>query len=212
MKLFLTSSCVSKNLQEPFLTFLGKPPEQTKLFFIPTASDVEMDKHYTCKSMDDIAQVGVNPIWYSLKFKTRDQIIQELSEADVIWVNGGNTFYLLDVARKTGFMEVVENLVRNKGVRYGGTSAGTILASPHIEAGGWGWDEVGADKNDVGLTDFSAFGFVSFVSHVHYDPEKEKDILLGLKRQTPIYAIPDGAAVEVDDDQIVTHGDVEILA
>jgi hypothetical protein len=40
MKLFLTSSCVSENLREPFLKFLIKSPEQTKLFFITTASDV----------------------------------------------------------------------------------------------------------------------------------------------------------------------------
>lgn len=190
---------------------MGKPPEQTKLLFIPTASDVETDKFYTCKSMDDFSAIGINPIWYSLKFKTRDQITHELSQADVIWVNGGNTFYLLDVARKTGFMDIVADLVRNKGVRYGGTSAGTILASPNIEAGYWGWDDAGADRNTVDLKDLSGFGFVPFDSHVHYNPSTEKDNLLSKKQGVPIYAIPDGSAVEVHDDQIITHGDVEIL-
>ncbi len=92
MKLFLTSSCISENLQTPFLRFLGdKSPDQVKLFFVPTASDVEEEKFYTCKSMDDFAAVEINPIWYSLKYKTRDQIAQELAQADVIWVNDGNS-------------------------------------------------------------------------------------------------------------------------
>lgn len=209
MKLFLTSSCVTENLRTAFLAFLGKAPEQTKLYFIPTASDVEENKFYTCASMDDFSAIGINPIWYALKYKTREQITSELSDADVIWVNGGNTFYLLDIARKTGFMEVVEDLVRNKGVRYGGTSAGSILASPTIDASAWGGEY--ADKNVVGLTDLTAFNFVSFVCHVHYEPANEKEFLLANKNERVIYAIPDCGAVEVGDGKILTHGDVEIL-
>ncbi len=209
MKLFLTSSCVSENLQAPFLKFLGKPPEQVKLFFIPTASDVEKDKSYTCKSMDDLAAVGINPIWYALKYKTHDQIANELARADVIWVNGGNTFYLLDVARNTGFMKVVDDLVRNKGVRYGGTSAGSIMASPTIKAAGCGGE--GADRNTVGLTNLTSFEFIPFVMHVHYDPVTEKDTLLANKHDAQIYAIPDGAAVEVNDEKIILHDNIDIL-
>ncbi|OGM00439.1 hypothetical protein A2480_04270 [Candidatus Uhrbacteria bacterium RIFOXYC2_FULL_47_19] len=209
MKLFLTSSCIPKNLREPFLAFLGKPPEQIKLFFIPTASDVEDNKFYTCQSMDDFSAVGIDPIWYSLRFKTKEQIARELATADVVWVNGGNTFYLLDAARRTGFMEIVSKLVRDCRVMYGGTSAGSILASPTIAAAGWGGD--GADKNAVGLTDLASFGFVPFTTHVHYDPAIEKDELLANKRGTPIYAVPDGCAIQVENEKIVTLGDVEIF-
>ena len=142
-------------------------------------------------------------------FKTKEQITLELANADVIWVNGGNTFYLLDVARKTGFMEIVDDLVRNKGVIYGGTSAGSILASSTIEVAGWGGE--GADKNTVGLTNFTSFGFVLFITHVHYDSASEKEGLLAQKRNAKIYAIPDSCAVEVSDGHIITHGDVELL-
>ncbi|PJE77151.1 hypothetical protein COV05_00885 [Candidatus Uhrbacteria bacterium CG10_big_fil_rev_8_21_14_0_10_48_16] len=209
MKLFLTSSCISEELRDSFLKFLEKPPEQTKLYFIPTASDVEQEKFYTCKSMDDFSTLGINPIWYALKYKTKDQIARELIEADVIWVNGGNTFYLLDTARKTGFLDVVDDLVRNKGVRYGGTSAGSILASPTIASAGWGGES--ADRNAVGIIDLTSFGFVTFSTHVHYDPSAERPELLTHKKETPIYAIPDGCAVEVNEDDVLTHGKVEVL-
>jgi len=209
MKLFLTSSCISENLREPFLKFLAKPADKIKLYFVPTAADIEDEKFYTVKSMDDLQAVGINPIWYSLKFKTHEQVRQELADADVIWVNGGNTFYLLDVARKVGFMEVVDELVRNKGVMFGGTSAGSILATPSIEIASWGED---ADDNTVGITDFGALNFVNILTQVHYDPSSHKEILLSKKNGTPIYAIPDGAAIEVNDDRITTHGDVEIIS
>ncbi len=208
MKLFLTSSCISANLREPFVEWLGKPPSEVKLYFVPTASDVEEGKFFVCKSLDDLQAVGVNPIWYSLKFKTKEQVKSELAEADVIWVNGGNTFYLLDVARKTGFMEVVADLVRNKGVRYGGTSAGTILATPSIEIASWGED---SDSNDVGISDLRALNFVNILTQVHYRPEAHRVMLQNQPHELPIYALADGTAVEVDGEVVTTHGGVEIL-
>jgi dipeptidase E len=209
MKLFLTSSCISENLRQSFLDFVGKDPEDIRLYFIPTASDVEEDKYWTCKSMDDFSVIGIDPIWYALKYKTRDKMEEDLSDADVIWVNGGNTFHLLDVARKTGFIDVVDNIVRNKGVIYGGTSAGSILASPTIESAGWGAEA--ADANVAEIVDLSSFGFVPFNSHVHYEPEKEKAELLAHKKDSAIYAIPDGGAVEVTDGRIMIHGGVEVV-
>ncbi len=208
MKLFLTSSCISENLREPFLKFLGKPASEIKLYFIPTATDVEDEKFYTVKSMDDLQAVGINPVWYSLKFKTKEQIRNELADADVIWVNGGNTFYLLDVARRVGFIDVCDDLVRNKGVMYGGTSAGSILATPSIDIAGWGDD---ADPNDVGMQNFDALNFVNILTQVHYNPSLHKTMLLEKKSSTPIYAVEDGGAVEVNDETVTTHGGVEIF-
>ena len=208
MKLFLTSSCVTENLADRFLQMCAKNPKEVKFYFIPTATDVEDNKTYTVKSLDDFAKLGINPIWYSLRFKTKELIAQELSGADVIWVGGGNTFYLLDMARQTGFFEVVDHLVRQKGIIYGGTSAGTIIATPSIDIAGWGdnWD-----RNNVGIKDFTGLGFVDFLTHVHYQPGTEKDMLLSKKTNRSIYAIPDGGAVVVEDDKVETLGGVEML-
>lgn len=208
MKLFLTSSCISENLREPFLKFLGKPASEIKLYFIPTASDGDSSQFYTAKSMDDFQEIGINPIWYSLKFKTKEQIHEELADADVIWVNGGNTFYLLDVARSVGFIDVCNDLVRNKGVMYGGTSAGSILATPSIEIAGWGDD---ADPNDVGIQNLDALHFVNILTQVHYNPSRHKSMLLEKKSHIPIYAIEDSGAVEVNNGVITTHSGVEIF-
>lgn len=209
MKLFLTSSCISENLRKPFKTFLGKDPSLVKCYFIPTASDVEDGKFFIVKSMDDLQAIGLNPIWYSLKFKTPDLVRREIADADLIWVNGGNTFYLLDVARKTGFMDVVDDLVRNKGVMYGGTSAGSILATPSVDIAGWGDDH---DPNDVRITDLGALNFTHILTQVHYSSEFHASTLRSQPHTAPIYAIADGGAVEVINDAITTHGPVEVFA
>ncbi len=206
MKLFLTSSGISENLARDFLTFVGKEPMELKMYFMPTATDGKEDKTFTVKSMDDFAAIGINPVWYALRFKTKELIERELADADVIWVGGGNTFYLLDIARKVGFMDVVDDLVRNRGVLYGGTSAGTILANPSIEVAGWGE----ADRNDVGLRDLTSFGFLRALTQFHYKSE-EAAMLSSHKSDFPIYTIPDDGALMVDGERVTLLGDAKIM-
>ena len=207
MKLFLTSSCISENLRTPFLEHFDKDPRISKCYFIPTASDPDQEKFYMCKSMDDLVQLGFNPIWYALQFKSKELITQELADADIIWVGGGNTFYLLEVARRVGFLEVITDLIKNKGIVYGGVSAGTLLASPNIESAGW---EPYGDLNDVGITDLSSLNFVNFTSMVHYNDE-QKDVIEKYKSTNEIiYTIPDGGMILVEDEQITLLGNAKL--
>lgn len=207
MKLFLTSSCISENLEKTFLDFYGKDPKTSKCYFIPTASDPDHEKFYTCKSMDDLARIGFNPIWYTLKYKNKDLIQKELSDADIIWVGGGNTFYLLEMTQKTGFFEVIHDLVKNKGIAYGGVSAGTLLVAHSIESAGWGFD---ADSNDVGIQDLEAFQWTSFTPFVHYHKASHERVIRENKKPNEkVLAISDGAMVVVHDDKVVWVGDVE---
>ena len=208
MKLFLTSSGLSENLSADFFELVGKEPTKMRFYYIPTAVDVEENKFYTVKSMDDFADVGINPVWYALRSKTKNVIERELADADVIWVGGGNTFYLLDVARRVGFMDVVEDLVRNKGVIYGGSSAGTILTNPSIDIAGWGHD---ADPNKVGLTDLTSFGFLNARTQVHYNPQVHDAMLRKAQRDLPLYLLPDGSALRVDNETVDLLGGAAIM-
>ncbi len=207
MKLFLTSSSITPNLRQSFLGTYGKDPATSRCYFVPTAADVEHEKFYMCKSMDDLAEMGFNPIWYSLKYKTRDLVQKELAEADLVFVGGGNTFYLLDIARKSGFLEVIDDLVRNKGVAYGGISAGTILAAQDISVAGWKPD---GDTNDVNIADFKALGWINFTPFVHYEKEEYYASIQEHKKDgEEVLAIPNGAMVVVSGTETKLVGDVE---
>ena len=207
MKLFLTASCISEELRKPFLEMYGKDPSTSKCYFIPTATDPDREKFYTCKSMDDLAQMGFNPIWYTLKYKTKELIQKELSDADIIWVGGGNTFYLLGMAKKTGFLQVVDDLIKNKGVAYGGVSAGTILTSHDIESAGW---EPCGDSNDVAITDLQSLNWVNFIPFVHYDKTEHESVIERYRKpDETVFAISDGGMIIVNDGGIKTLGNVE---
>lgn len=209
MKLFLTSSGIPFSQKDIFLSEFSKSPKDLKFYFIPNAADVEPDgQSWVTLSLSEFSEIGINPIWYSIKYKNKEQIKEELADADCIWVNGGNTFYLLDLARKTGFLEVITDLVKNKGVVYGGTSAGSILAAQNIESAGW---KPQGDSNDVGISDFSALGFVDFIPFVHYSADAHLEGIKSSKKpEEVIYMIPNDSFVKVKDQHVELIGNVEI--
>lgn len=199
MKLFLTSSCLTPDLHQAFLQHYKKDPTTSTCYFIPTANDSDKNKFYTCKSMDDLTELGFKPIWYSLKFKNKEQIARELANSDIIWVGGGNTFYLLDIAKKVGFLDVIKDLIINKQVAYGGVSAGTILVQKDISCAGW---EPNFDPNDVGINNFDSLNLVNFTSIVHYEDD-QKDVIAKYKQEgEDIYTIPNGGMIVVDGEEV----------
>jgi len=55
-----------------------------------------------------------------------------LAGFDVLYVQGGNTFYLLDRMRRSGADGIIRKLVAAHGTVYCGVSAGSIIAGPDI--------------------------------------------------------------------------------
>ena len=96
--------------------------------------------------------------------------------------------------------------MKNKGVAYGGISAGTLLASPNIESAGW---EPYGDPNDVNITDLSALNFVNFTSMVHYSDQHKSTIEKYKSSDEIVYTIPDGGMIVVGDEKITLLGDAK---
>ncbi len=196
MKLFLTSSGLRKEYENDFLKLLGKNPKDTKVAFIPTAADPEKDKSYVKKSVDELRKIGITQInEVDLKNENAKSLKEKLSKADVIYVNGGNTFYLLDWVRKSGFDKIIPNLLK-KGKIYFGVSAGSYLACPTIEMATWRHQ----DRNRIGVKDFSALKLVPFLITAHYTKDYKEIIEKEAKNtKYPIIALNDKQAVVVKD-------------
>lgn len=211
MRLFLTSSFLTGADQvQRFLQLLGKDPREAKLLFVPTASDDggPDSLFYQIKTLNDFSALGFSPVWYSLCTKNREDLFRDLQDVDVIWVGGGNTFYLLQEARRSGFLEVVSVLAREKNVLYGGTSAGSILATSSIEIAGMGED---GDVNAVGISDLSALGLFAGSIQVHYESSLHDSFLTTLQRAHPLYVVPDGGAIVVDGAGVELMGNADIM-
>lgn len=89
-----------------------------------------------------------------------------LDKADVIYVTGGNTYYLLERSKKSGFLDVVKNKI-SSGAFYFGCSAGAVLSSPRID--------FIEDMDDPSLGDidgYSALSLTDFLILPHLDHEK----------------------------------------
>jgi dipeptidase E len=94
-------------------------------------------------------------------FKVLDFLSREddLENAEIVIVSGGNTFQLLSEARRRGLIEKIRGKVRG-GLPYVGWSAGANLACPTIKT-----------TNDMPIVDpggLDALGLVPFQVNPHY--------------------------------------------
>jgi len=192
-RLLLTSA--GMNVREEILKILPKSPKETKIAHITTASKAEEDTGYVQKDTDLMRQVGFQVEQVDLDNLKEGDLRNILQDKDVIYVQGGNTFYLLSAIRKSGFEKVVRDLI-GKGVIYIGVSAGSYIACPTIEMATWKHQ----DRDTIGLKDLSAMNLVPFLLSVHYKPEY-KDILKEAIETTkyPVKILTDDQAILVRD-------------
>ena len=160
-KLLLTSTF--QKVADQLLKILPKSPSEMKVAFVPTAADPYEAKPWLVADRQKLVDLGFNVVDIPLKDQTKESLESVLNSVDLIFVGGGNTFYLLDQARKSGFADLAPKIVE-KGVIYVGSSAGSYLVCPSIEAGGW----KNQDKNFVGLKDLEGLSLVPFILFAHY--------------------------------------------
>lgn len=191
--LFLTSTGLPIETRNYFLELLPQKPEKLKVVFIPTAADPEKDKWFVKASRDELLKLKFKVGDVDLK-ENPEEIKKKLEASDIIYINGGNTFYLLDWVRKSGLDKYLEKLI-NEGKIYIGCSAGSILVGPNIEVSGF---SVEWDKNIVSLKNLTGLNLVPFAISPHFT-EKERELLARKSKNLnyPIIAISDQQAVLV---------------
>lgn len=128
--LVLTSSC--NFVAKVFISHLPKSPQEMKLTFIPTAAEVEKgDLGWLYDDRQALVDVGFHVIDFTCTGKKKDEVEEMLRATDFVFVSGGNTFYLLQQMNKSGFSQLIKQYVE-KGMLYGGSSAGSVVAGPDI--------------------------------------------------------------------------------
>lgn len=199
-KIFLASfASVSLDL---IRDMLPKPPNQLKAAFIPTAGDLYEDKGFVYVDRDALTGMGMSVIDVDLKITMGKELENVLSNVDVILVAGGNTFYLLDQVKKSGFDVIVKKLI-DKGVIYIGSSAGSILCCPTIE----GAKRFDSPTDAPDLTDYSGLDLVDFIviPHAHKEKYKERIQQTTEEMQAKGYSVKtltDDQAISIDGDLV----------
>lgn len=204
--LLLTSAGIVPEIRDYFLPILPKKkPEDNKVAFITTAAYGESkNPTWMEKDRQSLYDCGIKHIEdLDLKDKTLKELEQILSDKNIIFVNGGNTFYLLKWVRESGFDRVLPHFLRRGGL-YVGVSAGSYIACPTIEQATWKHQ----DRNRVGITDFTALGLVPFLITAHFE-EKYLAVVDSVAKRTkyPIVALSDKQAVLVQGKRVKVIGD-----
>ena len=194
MKTILLTSA-GMNVKEEILKILPKSPKELKLAHITTASIDEKNKDYFHKETQIMKELGFQVTEADISGMTEGKVRKLLKDTNIIYIQGGNTYYLLKSIKESGFDKVVKELLE-KGVIYIGVSAGSYVAGPTIEQADWIHEH-----NRFGLTDLTAMNLVPFLLMVHYVPEYKS--ILKEKIQKSKYEFK----ILTDDQAILVKGD-----
>lgn len=164
--LLLTSSGMS-GTKEEILSVLPKPADKVRVAHIITASKNEKDVSYVDKDRELMKEAGFNVEDVDIEGKDKKQLMKILGVVDIVYVQGGNTFYLLHQMRKSGFDKVIKKLLR-KGIVYIGVSAGSVVVGQTIETAGWGNNP---DEKIVNLINMKGLKLIKSNIFVHYNSE-----------------------------------------
>ena len=110
MLIYLTSTA-AKTINR-LVPFLPKPAAETRVAFIPTASDIYDPHPWVEDDRTALIRLGFRVEDVDLKTCHGEVLRKRLSESDIIFVAGGNTSYLLEQAQLSGFIDIVRKLVR----------------------------------------------------------------------------------------------------
>lgn len=167
-KLFLASSVETAG---PALGREIGNPKNLKLAFVATAGEVEQEKQWILDDRHGLEKAGFNITDYTITDKTPEDIKKDLDPFDVIHVNGGDTFYLLFQARKSGFDKWIKEKVEREEIIYTGSSAGSQACAPSVLESKYFENEEWGEK----LGTFEGFNLVNFLVLPHWGSELFKD-------------------------------------
>lgn len=194
MKLLLTSGGITnESIARELRRLVGRPAGQSQVAFVPTAAFVEAgDKTWFVKQFTDLQRFGFGAIDIIEPSLPYTEWRERLAASDVIFVSGGNTYFLLDQARKSGFVEWLKTDLGNR--VYVGSSAGSILVTPTIAIAANG------DQNIANLQDVSGVGLVDFeiLPHVPGDISIAAAEVYAATTNRTFYALDDQSAIVVD--------------
>jgi dipeptidase E len=184
--------------------FAGNTCSGKKVVFIPTASIVEKVTFYVGADKKALEKLGLIIDELEISKASPDEIKTKINEADYIFVEGGNTFFLLQELKRTGTDKLIIKHI-NKGKLYIGASAGSMVLSKDIEYVKYMDDPDAASelKND-----FTALSVVDFcvVPHCTNFPFKKaaEKIIGEYSVKLDLRLISNNQVVTVDDDKVET--------
>ena len=202
IKLFLCSYFAGVSALLP--PFAGKKLEGKTVAFIPTASLHEPYKDYVKEGKEALLTLGLKVKELEVGNASKEEIAQTLDESDLIYVSGGNTFFLLqELMRKEADVLLTRQIKAGK--LYIGESAGAMILSPNI---GYAKEMDNAEEAAPQLRNFDALCLVNFYPLPHYKSfpfEELTDKILKNHSEIPFKPITNVQVICVNGDLVTVE-------
>lgn len=196
MKLFLASEGKHPQAINNLQAFIGPDFSHKKVAYVVTAANGEfMGAWKASQSIQVVRPLFSNLTILELEDYQHRNVIQTIESADILWVAGGYTGYLLYWMRRSGLVDILPQLL-GKGLTYVGSSAGSMACSTSQEASNWYLREP-----EPGAEFIPGLGLIDFEIYPHYDESLLPDIKK-LWTHGKLALLKDGEVITKVDDQI----------
>jgi len=150
--------------------------------------------------IEPFEKYGASVTLYDLKDKTTQDVQGELSKAHILYVCGGNTFYLLQHMKACGLESILRQRLK-EGMIYIGSSAGSIVTGPDID-----FIAPMDDPSVAKLSNTKALGLTDFLFLPHLDHETmgdaAKQIISEHKESRQLHVLNDHQALILDNGKV----------
>lgn len=206
MKLLLTSSgLTNETITKALSDLVGLSNKEINVVYIPTAANVEEggkewlinDLYNICKQnygFVDIVDISALP---------KDIWLSRIEKANVIFVGGGNTYYLMSWLKKSGLEEILPELLKTR--VYVGISAGSLVATANLRMS---TSQKSYSENVFPIKGDKGLGFVNFHVRPHLNsenfPKLRVEFIAEIAKDIPepVYAIDDNTAISINDNKV----------
>ena len=141
--------------------------ENSKIGFIPTASELENDRWYMEKDKEDLKAMSFDLVIIDISKESRDEILEKFKYIDAVFVAGGNSFFLLQQLKIKNVLQELKIFAKDK--IYVGSSAGSCIACKSIDY----CEKLDNKLQATLLDDCNSMNLVDFYVLPHYK-SKEK--------------------------------------
>jgi dipeptidase E len=140
--------------------------QNPKTVFIYTAAEEKyLESDWLHKDKKALEDTGFILTDYTISGKAHEEVKKFVQDFDVIYVAGGDTFHLLEEARKVNFKDILDTFLQNK--IYIGQSAGSVLLGTSVS--------LKSNPPKTSLKDFNGLKLVDFTLIPHWGRISAKD-------------------------------------
>lgn len=184
-----------------FKQYASKKQLGKHVLFIPTAGNVEEYRGYIDEALQTFADLGFQVEVLDISACDRETAQAKIFQSKLLYVSGGNTFYLLQELKKKQLLSLIKEQIAD-GMVYVGESAGAIITAKDIDYNKLMDDKSVAEElsNTEGLNEVDFY----VLPHLGEEPfvESAQDTLDTYSDQLNLLSLNNRQAVLVEGEEV----------